>query len=134
MAHSVKRPDMIISPKPIHHAHKIGEQGKKTAKTNFDQLLQKEVQKQEGVKFSAHAAKRLESRHINFSENQQAKLNDAVNQAKNKGVKDSLILMNQLALVVNIKNRTVITAMDSSQMNGGMFTNIDGAMIINEKE
>ena len=133
MAHSIKRPDMIISPQTIRHSQKFGDQQKKTSGADFDKFLQKEVQKQEGVKFSAHAAKRLESRHINLSENQQAKLNDAVNIAKDKGVKDSLILMNQLALVVNVRNRTVITAMDSTQMNGGMFTNIDGAMIINEK-
>jgi len=133
MAHSIKRPDMIISPKSIQHSQKFGDHKKKASGADFDQLLQKEVQKQGGVKFSAHAAKRLESRQINLSENQHAKLNDAVDQAKDKGVKDSLILMNKLALVVNVKNRTVITAMDSSQMNGGMFTNIDGAMIINEK-
>lgn len=124
---------MIISPKPVHHSQKYGVHKRKVSGADFDQLLQKEVRKQEGVRFSAHAVKRLESRHINLSENQQARLNDAVNQAKDKGLKDSLILMNQLALVVNVRNRTVITAMDSSQMNGGIFTNIDGAMIINEK-
>jgi len=36
----------------------------------------------------------------------------AVEKAKQKGVRESLILMKDMAFVVSIKNKTVITAMD----------------------
>ena len=74
----------------------------------------------------------MESRQISLTEQQHQKLEQAVSNAENKGVKDSLILLNRLALIVNVKNRTVITAIDENQMNGGVFTNIDSAMIISE--
>ncbi len=134
MTHSIQKPDMIISPRPVHTGQGVDHRQKKTKAVDFDNYFQQEIKKQEGVRFSAHAAKRLQSRQITITENQQHKLDEAVEKAQSKGVRDSLILLNQLALVVNVKNRTVITAMDQSQMNGNMFTNIDGAMIISEDD
>lgn len=133
MAHSVKKPDMIIAPKRIQPARRLGPgKSNQGTSTDFEKYLQQEIQHRNEVRFSAHATRRLQSRQITLTENQRMKLSEALDQAKNKGIKDSLILMNRLALVVNVKNRTVVTAMDRSQMNGGMITNIDGAMIIQE--
>ena len=84
----------------------------------------------QGVKFSQHAQDRLRARNINFSANDLANLEGAVNNVAQKGGKESLVMMGDAALVVSIKNRTVVTAMDRSQMHGNVFTNIDSAVII----
>ena len=46
-----------------------------------------------------------------------------------KGIKDSLVMIDELAFIVNIPKNTVITAMDQSQADDKIFTNIDGAVI-----
>lgn len=84
----------------------------------------------QGVKFSQHAQDRLKARNITFSANDLANLEGAVNTVAQKGGKESLVMMGDAALVVSIKNRTVVTAMDRAQMQGNVFTNIDSAVII----
>jgi flagellar operon protein len=61
-----------------------------------------------------------------------ALLKDAVNRAEAKGAKESLILMDRLALVVSVKNRTVITAVDDQNLKDNIFTNIDSAVIVKQ--
>ncbi|WP_017813681.1 MULTISPECIES: TIGR02530 family flagellar biosynthesis protein [Paenibacillus] len=83
------------------------------------------------LKFSNHASKRLEQRGIEFSKEQMNSLNQAIDKAAAKGSKDSLILMqNNVALIVNVPNRTVVTAMDGNSMKDNVFTQIDSAVII----
>lgn len=96
--------------------------------SQFSQILEREVY---GVKFSQHAIQRLQSRNIAIDQAGMAKLSGAVDKAAQKGAKESLVLMNNdLALVVSIKNKTVITAMDGASMKDNLFTNIDSAIII----
>lgn len=84
-----------------------------------------------GLKFSQHAAQRLHTRNINLSTAQLNQLQSAVDKAAQKGARESLILLNNdLALVVSIRNRTVITAMDGASIKENVFTNIDSAVII----
>lgn len=96
----------------------------------FEELLQREVTRQQDVKLSTHAEKRLRERNIALTETDIAKINRAVQQAAGKGSRDSLLLYGDLALVTSITNRTVITAMDSKSMDEHVFTNIDSAVII----
>jgi len=96
---------------------------------DFAELLAKQLGQDE-LKFSAHALKRLESRQIKLSETELKQLQAAVVKAEAKGAKESLILMDQLALVVSIKNRTVITAVDDANLKDNVFTNIDSAVIV----
>jgi flagellar operon protein len=58
------------------------------------------------------------------------KVSDAVDKADAKGVEDTLVLTKDAALIVSVKNRTIITAMDRNQLTGNVFTNIDGAVIV----
>ena len=81
------------------------------------------------VKFSKHAANRLNDRNIALSDEQMQRLNQGAKQAGEKGIKDSLILVDQLAFIVNVPNHTVVTAMDQTENNSNVFTNIDGAVI-----
>jgi flagellar operon protein len=80
------------------------------------------------VRLSQHAAERLKSRGITLSEADMKQLSGAVDSVAQKGGKDSLILMGDAALVVSVKNRTVVTAMDRQGMKGNVFTNIDSAV------
>lgn len=82
------------------------------------------------VKFSLHARKRMESRGIKFNTEDFIKMDEGINRAKDKGSKESLILMNGNAYVVNVENRTVITAMNQKEMQGGIFTQIDSTVIL----
>ena len=58
------------------------------------------------------------------------KLNEAVKKAQVKGSKESLILLKNLALIVSIKNKMVITAVDNTNLRENIFTNIDSAVIL----
>lgn len=94
---------------------------------SFDQLLQQKLQK--GVRLSAHAATRLRESRIELSEADMERLSGAMAKAEAKGARESLILMDNLALVVSIKNRTVITAVTPERLKENVFTNIDSAVI-----
>lgn len=101
--------------------------GDKTGAGTFQSLLE---QKLNTVQFSRHAQERLNSRNISLDAEDMDKLNQAVSQARSKGARDSLILMKDLALVVSVKNNTVITAVDGNSLRDNVFTNIDSAIII----
>jgi len=82
------------------------------------------------VRFSAHAQERLKSRGIILSEADMKKLSGALDLVAQKGGKESLIMLGDAALVVSVKNRTVVTAMDRQAMKGNVFTNIDSAVVL----
>lgn len=82
-----------------------------------------------GLHFSRHAQKRLEQRGIDMDGARMARLEQAVDQAAAKGSRDSLILLDEMALVVSVQNRTVVTAMDQQGGKEQVFTNIDSVVI-----
>lgn len=82
------------------------------------------------VRFSKHASMRLESRNIHLTDTQNERLKNGVEQAREKGIQESLVLVDSLAFIVNVPNRTVVTAMDQTETTNNVFTNIDGAVII----
>ncbi len=97
-------------------------------KSGFGQLLDKKLN--ETLKFSNHAQERMKARNIELSDTDMHKLVEAVGKAREKGSRDSLILMKDLALVVSVKNNTVITAVDSQNLKENIFTNIDSAIVL----
>ena len=98
----------------------------KTTDDSFEDVLRQQQQ----LKFSKHASQRLESRNISLSEEQNARLLDGVEQAYAKGIKDSLVLVDSLAFIVNVPSKTVVTAVDQTETQSNTFTNIDGAVIM----
>lgn len=86
------------------------------------------AQKQ-NITFSKHAQNRLESRDINLGDDGLARLEEAVTKAEKRGAQESLILMDDMAFIVNVKNRMVVTAMDASKRGEGVFTNIDSVVL-----
>ena len=94
----------------------------------FESVLQQAVGKNSGVKFSKHAEMRMQARNINLTQMQKAKIDSAVNKAEQKGVKDSLVILDNMAFVVNVNSKTVITAVNNSELKDNVFSNIDGAV------
>lgn len=95
---------------------------------SFRDVLLSQAQKDEGtLKFSKHANERLASRNINLSNEQMLRLSEGTDRARQKGIKESLIVVDELAFIVNVKNNTVVTAVGDSEDK--IFTNIDGAVI-----
>ena len=107
----------------------------------FDEILRTKVGQQIGtapdpqvasqpisVKWSAHAAARLVQRGISLTDTQLARLETAVDKAASKGSRDALVMMDDTAMVVSVKNRTVITALAKDQARENVFTNIDSAV------
>jgi len=81
------------------------------------------------LKFSKHAAGRLSERNIELSDSQINRLSAGMQAAGRKGINESLVMVDQLAFIVNVKNQTVITALDGNDSEQNVFTNIDGAVI-----
>ncbi|MCI8326916.1 MAG: flagellar protein [Lachnospiraceae bacterium] len=105
---------------------------KGAAKTSFDEIL-KQKQGLVGateLKFSKHASMRLENRNISLTDEQNNRLESGVQKASEKGINESLVIVDSLAFIVNIPNKTVVTAMDQKEATDNIFTNIDGAVII----
>ncbi len=96
---------------------------------SFQDIFNQKVSDIEDVKFSKHANQRLESRNINLSKEQMTRLNEGVSKARDKSINESLVMMDNLAFIVNIKNNTVVTALESNE-DSNVFTNIDGAVIV----
>jgi flagellar operon protein len=92
----------------------------------FKSILDEQIK---SLTFSRHAAERLQSRNITLNENDLAGLQNAVQRADEKGSKDSLVILRDLAFIVNVKNRMVVTAMDGDRLKENVFTNIDSAVI-----
>lgn len=82
-----------------------------------------------GIRFSGHAQARIQSRSIGIQPAHLERLRDAVDRASSKGAKDALVLMDQMAMVVSVKNRTVVTVVDQEGLKQNVFTNIDSAVI-----
>jgi flagellar operon protein len=110
---------------PIVEQNSFQTQSIKNSAGSFDEIFNQELEK---VKFSSHAMKRLESRNIQFSETDMNKIQAAVERAEMKGSKDSLVMVDDTALIVNIPNKTVVTAMQVSKENENVFTNIDSVV------
>jgi flagellar operon protein len=126
---------MNIYNRPIQSIHQIVETrkpipGKEIRNTgdDFSSILNQKLQEARDVKMSKHAMMRLEARNINLDENRVERLKNAVDKASEKGVRDTLVVMDDVAFVVNVNARTVITAVNQNELKENVFTNIDGAV------
>ncbi len=97
---------------------------------SFKDTFTQEMAGRGSVNFSKHALQRLHSRGIEMSEQRLARLSSAIDKAQAKGSRETLILGDDMALVVSIPNRTVITAFDRDNLREGVVTSIDSAVIL----
>lgn len=101
-----------------------------TASNPFQTILRQQIDSQNELKISKHAEKRLEERGISIEPEKWQVIQNKVQEAKQKGVNDSLVILNNAALIVNAKNNTVVTAMNRNETEGQLFTNINGTILI----
>lgn len=94
---------------------------------SFSEVLN--AQNESAIRFSKHASVRIETRDLSFSREEMMRLNNAIVRAEKKGVKDALILIDDKAVIANIKSKTIITTFKEEQMKENVVTNIDGAVI-----
>ena len=99
---------------------------------SFEDILRQKQTTAESqeLRFSKHAQGHLNDRHINLSDEQNERLESGVLKASEKGIRESLVILDSLAFIVNVPSKTVVTAMDQSESESNIFTNIDGAVIV----
>jgi flagellar operon protein len=102
---------------------------KKTT-TSFKDVLEKQINTKESFIISKHAAERLRQRNISFNQADMKNINEGINKAEEKGCQESLILYKDTALITSIKNRTIITAVDTESSKGNVFTNVDSVIML----
>jgi flagellar operon protein len=99
-------------------------------KASFKEMFSRELAASRDVTFSKHAGERLYSRGIELTDDQIVKISEAIDKASSKGSKETLILAENVALVVAVDNRTVITAFDRENLREGVVTSIDSAVVL----
>ena len=106
----------------------------KTTGLSFEDVLRQQMggtaESTSELKVSKHANMRLDQRDIALSADQSQRLEAGVTKASEEGIKESLVIVDSLAFIVNVPNQTVVTAMDQTESDENVFTNIDGAVII----
>ncbi len=113
------------------HSQKInsGNQDGNAGKS-FSEILNDKLTQTTDLKFSAHAVRRLEERQVDMSSGSLNRLSEGLQQLDAKGAANSVILMDETAFVVSVKNRTVVTAVDNMAAGNNVFTNIDSVAIV----
>lgn len=92
--------------------------------------FQEILEKASGIRFSNHAQSRIEVRNINIEPQRMAQIEDAIDKASEKGSREALLICEDMVFVANVRNRTIITAIDEPSLKDRVFTNIDSAVII----
>jgi flagellar operon protein len=119
-----------IQSQPINTHQLRRAQANNVNQNSFSLHLQQAIEANSKLTLSKHAKERLEQRDIHINENRWAQIEQKVNEAKKMGVKESLVLLNDAALIVSAKNNTVITAMDRHEATAQIFTNINGTIVM----
>jgi flagellar operon protein len=96
----------------------------------FEQTFKAALAGKTDLKFSNHALGRLAVRGVPMDEQTVSRLNKAVSIADQKGSNQSLVLLDEMAFLISVKNKTIITAMDTNSMKEGVVTKIDSTVII----
>lgn len=107
--------------------------GVKENKDEFKNLLQNgidDVQAQHGIKISLHAAKRLKERNLDLDTNEFFKLRGAMEKLRTKGGKDSLVITDKAAYIVDVPGNKVVTAIDKGSIQENVFTKIDSTVVV----
>jgi flagellar operon protein len=132
MVHSIDRLPPITKPSAVEPIRQksIEDTPNRGSTVPFNEVLDREFGGTERLNFSNHAQSRLLTRQIQLSGDQLARLQQGVYQAAQKGAKDSLVMLDNLAFIVSVSNRTVVTALDGAARTGNVFTQIDSAVIV----
>lgn len=109
-------------------------EAKGVSSQEFEQLLKQEIapaKKEIDLTISKHAQKRIDDRSLDFDQNEFLKIKDAITKLRDKGGKDSLIITNKAAYIVDVNNERIVTAMNKDDMSENVFTKIDSTLFVN---
>ncbi|UHA73932.1 TIGR02530 family flagellar biosynthesis protein [Paenibacillus sp. 481] len=121
----------IGSSAPLHaQQRRAGELSQPATKPSFQHMLERELKRSEPVHFSHHAKVRMQERGLELTSELMGKVQQAVAQAAGKGSKQALVVVDNAAFIVNVKARTVITALDEASQRDHVFTEIDSAILM----
>lgn len=120
-------PIRIVQPPLTYNSKLTQPKNNETTKTQFQELLNEAQQK---LKISKHASQRITQRNINISDVEWNKIEEKMQVAKSKGLNESLFLTQNAALIINVKNAIVVTALNRTEASNQIFTNIDSAILI----
>ena len=124
-------PQPIIPGNKASNSSNISQQNQlKPGQPTFAHVLHQQLEQTNKLKFSSHAQKRLAERNISVDASEMAKLESALDKAREKGAKESLVLIDNRAYVISVPNKVVITAVDGNSLKENVFTNIDSAIIM----
>ncbi|NLE23924.1 MAG: flagellar biosynthesis protein [Clostridiaceae bacterium] len=123
----------ILPYEPIDNKQKQNTAKPEKTGTSFKEILNNSLQEKTAIKISNHAQQRLQQRNIQLDDKDMDILKGAMERAEMKGARESVLFYKDIALVTSIKNRTIITAVDSKGAEENIFTNIDSAMIVESK-
>ncbi|UJL47942.1 flagellar protein [Virgibacillus sp. NKC19-16] len=115
-----------------HHKVQMPTVKKQSAGQSSDIYFREILADKQNLKISKHAQQRMNERNIYLNESQWSAITEKMDEAKGKGVTDSLVLTNDAALLVSTKNNTIVTALNREEATSRIFTNINGAIVINE--
>lgn len=102
--------------------------------SEFRKILEQNIEEKpvhNGIELSSHAVKRLEERKIDFRGDEYIRVKNAIDRLKEKGSLSSLIVSDQAAYIVDVKNNKLVTAVDKENMSENIFTKIDSTIFIN---
>lgn len=94
---------------------------------DFGRFLREAERRSGGVRLSSHAAERLRQRNISLSTGDLERVGVAADRLASKGGRDALVVMDGVGLILDVRNRTVVTAIGRDGLQENVFTNIDSA-------
>lgn len=118
-----------LQPKKVENQNKNFQVEKGTVQ-DFKQILNEKLKTSQGVNFSAHAMQRMEQRDLNLTPEHISRLDRGVENLQSKGSQNSLVLVDNNAFIVSVKNNMVVTAIDKSEATNNVYTNIDSVTIV----
>lgn len=122
--------DRINALRQLHQAGSVQQPQQAQSGASFQDLLKAQVEQSQSLKFSAHAQERMSGRGISLSEGDMRSLQSAADAAATKGSREALLVMDNVGFVVNVRNRTVLTALDTGALKDRVVSNIDSAVFV----
>ena len=122
--HVSGRPDRVSAP----------QSASTPKKTEFTSVFRHALGGSRGVKFSAHALQRLGDQKIELTDSDRVRIAEAIDTAEAKSARESLLLLDEIALVVSVPNRTVITAVEPNSKRNVVFTKIDSVVFVASRD
>ena len=118
----------ITSSQSLRVQHECGHS--KSSGTEFADRLRQAAAQTGQIQFSRHASQRMEQRGIQLTGENLDELTQAVEKARQKGSRETVVIGSHGAFIVNVANNVVVTSITEQEMKNNIFTNIDSAVFM----